>query len=126
VNAHPESAPTAASEPAPGPAPVYYAPHPADPRSKSPALASFLSLFPGLGQIYVGYYPHGFVNALVIACLITALATEDLDELAPLAASTPGAARRTTTRRSRASARSSYRASSGSQAFEGRSSAGSS
>ena len=58
-------------------APVYTAPAPApvarsiegDPRRKSPLLASFLSAMPGLGQIYVGYYRHGFVNALVIGGL---------------------------------------------------------
>lgn len=42
-----------------------------DSRHKSPALATFLSLMPGLGQIYVGYYLQGFINVLVIGSLIT-------------------------------------------------------
>ncbi len=56
-----------------------------DARSKSPALACMLSLMPGLGQVYVGYYARGFVHAIVVASLITLLATGDLDELTPLA-----------------------------------------
>lgn len=40
---------------------------------KSPALAGWLSLMPGLGQIYVGYYQQGFFNIVVIASLITML-----------------------------------------------------
>ena len=59
---------------------------PADPRTKSPALACVLSAMPGLGQVYVGYYQRGFVHALVIASLIALLATGDLDELTPLVA----------------------------------------
>ncbi len=43
-------------------------------RYKSPALATILSLMPGLGQIYVGYYQQGFINVLVVASLITLLA----------------------------------------------------
>lgn len=42
-----------------------------DPRRKSPMLATLLSVMPGLGQIYVGYYRHGFVNALVVGSLCT-------------------------------------------------------
>jgi hypothetical protein len=41
---------------------------------KSPTLAAVLSLMPGLGQIYVGYYIAGFVNVLVVALLINLLA----------------------------------------------------
>ena len=33
-----------------------------DPRRKSPVLALVLSLMPGLGQVYVGYYNQGFIN----------------------------------------------------------------
>jgi hypothetical protein len=33
-------------------------------------LALVLSLMPGLGQIYVGYYQQGFTNALVVASLL--------------------------------------------------------
>ena len=40
---------------------------------KSPALAGWFSLLPGLGQIYVGYYRNGFIHLLVVAGLITVL-----------------------------------------------------
>ncbi len=45
-----------------------------DPRFKSPMLAAFLSLVPGLGQVYVGYYRQGFINIIVIGTLISMLA----------------------------------------------------
>jgi len=32
---------------------------------------------PGLGQVYVGYYPRGFVHALVVATLISVLSSQD-------------------------------------------------
>ena len=44
-----------------------------DPRYRSPFLAAFLSLVPGLGQIYVGYYNRGFVNPLVVGGIISLL-----------------------------------------------------
>jgi hypothetical protein len=56
-----------------------------DARAKSPALAGFLSFMPGLGQVYVGYYQRGFVHAIVVAVLITLLAT-GLEAFTPLAA----------------------------------------
>ncbi len=55
-----------------------------DSRRKSPGLACFLSVMPGLGQVYVGYYQRGFIHAAVVASLITLLGNE-LHELAPLA-----------------------------------------
>lgn len=55
-----------------------------DPRSKSPILACFLSLMPGLGQIYVGYYQRGFAHILVAASVIALLANNALPELIPL------------------------------------------
>jgi hypothetical protein len=48
--------------------------YPDDPRRKSPALATIMSLMPGLGQVYVGYYQQGFTNVLVVATIITLLA----------------------------------------------------
>ncbi|HEV8629981.1 MAG TPA: hypothetical protein VGV61_06655 [Thermoanaerobaculia bacterium] len=79
-------------DPTPYPGAAY--PHPAaapgvgrgaifgtDPRQKSPLLATVLSIMPGLGQVYTGYYQRGFFNASVVAVLITLLAAE----------STPGA-----------------------------------
>ena len=46
-----------------------------DSRTKSPALAAVLSLMPGLGQVYVGYYPRGFVHIIVVAGIISVLAS---------------------------------------------------
>jgi TM2 domain-containing membrane protein YozV len=46
-----------------------------DPRRKSPVLALVLSLMPGVGQIYVGYYQQGFTNALVAASIIAVLSS---------------------------------------------------
>jgi hypothetical protein len=46
-----------------------------DPRRKSVALATVLSLMPGLGQIYVGYYQLGFIYVLIFASLVTILAS---------------------------------------------------
>lgn len=40
---------------------------PFDPRRKSPILAAFLSVLPGLGQVYVGYYQRGFAHILILA-----------------------------------------------------------
>ena len=42
---------------------------------KSPTLAGWLSLGPGLGQVYVGYYLQGFINIAVVASVITLLAS---------------------------------------------------
>jgi hypothetical protein len=56
-----------------------------DPRRKSPLFASFLSMMPGLGQVYVGYYQRGFIHAIVVSSLI-ALLSADLGPLTPLAA----------------------------------------
>lgn len=51
-----------------------------DPRRKSPVLAAVLSAFPGLGQVYVGYYRQGFVHIGAIAAMIGLLASNTLDE----------------------------------------------
>ena len=56
-----------------------------DPRHKSPLFATVLSVMPGLGQVYVGYYQRGFVNAIVVGALIALLGT-GLGPLTPLAA----------------------------------------
>ncbi len=50
---------------------------------KSPLLASLLSCFPGLGQIYIGYYQRGFTHAIIVAVAITALAS-GIGSLTPL------------------------------------------
>ncbi len=57
----------------------------ADPRVKSPAVACCLSLMPGLGQVYVGYYQRGFIHVLVAASIISLLAAGTLGPLVPLA-----------------------------------------
>jgi len=44
-----------------------------DPRTKAAFLAAAMSLVPGLGQIYVGYYSRGFINPLVVGGLISLL-----------------------------------------------------
>ena len=51
---------------------------------KSPALAGFLSLMPGLGQIYVGFYQLGFIYMAVVAVVITILSSEGVPALEPL------------------------------------------
>jgi len=48
-------------------------PYGEDSRRKSPLVASVMSVMPGLGQIYVGYYVQGFVNSIVVASLIAVL-----------------------------------------------------
>jgi hypothetical protein len=55
-----------------------------DPRRKSPALACILSLMPGLGQVYVGYYMRGFVHIAVVGTIIAVLAEEAIPPLTPL------------------------------------------
>jgi len=55
-----------------------------DPRRKSPALAAMLSLMPGLGQVYVGYYRQGFVHLLVFGGTIVLLANDLIPVLTPL------------------------------------------
>jgi hypothetical protein len=55
-----------------------------DPRRKSPVLALVLSLMPGVGQIYVGYYQQGFMNAIIVASIIALLSTNRLHGAEPL------------------------------------------
>ncbi|NKB33446.1 MAG: hypothetical protein GKR91_10145 [Pseudomonadales bacterium] len=56
-----------------------------DPRRKSPLMASFLSLMPGLGQVYVGYYKRGFTNVLIAGSVFTFLVgTQGQTALNPL------------------------------------------
>ena len=57
-----------------------------DPRAKSPALACFLSIMPGLGQVYTGYYVRGFVFAITVASIITILSGTRVTHLAPFLA----------------------------------------
>ncbi len=65
------------SQPRPAAAPPYSVAPPSaidglrDPRTKSPGLAAVLSLMPGLGQVYIGYYPRGFINAVTIGGILS-------------------------------------------------------
>jgi hypothetical protein len=80
------AAPEGATQPPPGyGAPYRPAPAPRHPDYKFPILAAVLSLFPGLGQIYVGYYKRGFVHVLIAGLIITFLAPGEMGELEPLA-----------------------------------------
>ena len=54
-----------------------------DPRMKSTSLACLLSILPGLGQVYTGYYTRGFINAVVVAGIITVLSAGHTDDFTP-------------------------------------------
>jgi len=53
---------------------------------KSPLLAGLLSLLPGAGQVYVGYYASGFTNILVVCGIITLLSQNSLKGWEPFLA----------------------------------------
>jgi hypothetical protein len=53
-------------------------------RRKSPALAAVLSILPGLGQIYIGFYRRGFLQILVTAGTISLLNSGRLHHAEPL------------------------------------------
>ncbi len=63
----------------PGARPDYYR----DPRSKSPVLATVLSLMPGLGQVYLGYTQLGFIHAATFAGLVALMSSNQLGRLEP-------------------------------------------
>ena len=60
------------------------APPPRKLPTKSPTLTGLLSVMPGLGQVYVGYYRQGFLNLAVVAGTITLLAAGEVPGLEPL------------------------------------------
>ncbi len=80
---YPQQAPAAPAQPAPPPAPAL-SPATNDPRRKRPLGAAILSIVPGLGQVYVGYYKQGFTNAITVALLISFI-TLQIVPLIPLA-----------------------------------------
>ena len=85
----PTPTPPPAPAPAPTPPPVQYqAPQPQRRRDlpyKQGWLAGLLSgLFPGLGQVYVGYNRHGITIAVVFVVIIASLAGGDLEGMEPL------------------------------------------
>jgi hypothetical protein len=41
-----------------------------DPRRKSPFLATAISIIPGIGQIYIGYYVRGFLTAATFLLVV--------------------------------------------------------
>ncbi|TDI21585.1 MAG: hypothetical protein E2P06_13830 [Acidobacteria bacterium] len=51
---------------------------------KTPFIACALSLMPGVGQIYVGYYKLGFIHNIVFASTIMLLTTRLPDPMYPL------------------------------------------
>lgn len=53
-----------------------------DPRRKSPLLAAAISVLPGVGQLYIGYYVRGFVTGLAFLAAIL-LAAASREPLAP-------------------------------------------
>lgn len=58
-----------------------------DPRRRSPWLAGLLSLMPGLGQIYVGYYRRGITQFLTFALLLLFISNEfGGDQIVPVVA----------------------------------------
>ena len=75
ATAHPNP-PMPATPPAQAVAPPVPVLTAGDPRRKSPLLAMLLSLLPGLGQVYVGYYRRGFAHALIVAVLLTVTSIE--------------------------------------------------
>ena len=63
--------------------PPHRATGPARGHRKSPVLACLLSLLPGIGQVYVGYYKLGFVHNVIFASTIMLLSLQ-IEGLVPL------------------------------------------
>lgn len=57
------------------------APRQRDPRARSAVLAGFLSLFPGLGHVYLGYYRRAFLHVLVFVLTIGILDSQGFTDL---------------------------------------------
>jgi hypothetical protein len=55
-----------------------------DPRRKSSIITILLSMLPGLGHAYVGYYKRGFIHFAIYGCAVSLHTSEQLDALAPL------------------------------------------
>ncbi len=67
------AAPQPAPAPAAAPPPPAAVPYPVVVDRKSPALAGFLSMFPGLGHLYLGLYPRAFAvgGAFILGIMMT-------------------------------------------------------
>jgi hypothetical protein len=65
--------PAPAAAPTPAAPPPAAAPYPVVVDRKSPALAGFLSFFPGLGHLYLGLYPRAFAvgGAFILGVMMT-------------------------------------------------------
>ncbi len=53
---------------------------------KSPSAAAWLSLMPGMGQIYVGHLISGFINIAIVAAIITMLSSGHAHRMEPFMA----------------------------------------
>ena len=80
-DSHNEAAPNPARTPSDSPS--RWTGRPAKGYRKSPVLACVLSLLPGIGQVYVGYYKLGFIHNLVFASTIMPLSLE-VEAIVPL------------------------------------------
>ena len=69
----PPATPAPAAAPAAAPPPPPAVPYPVIAEHKSPALAGFLSFFPGLGHLYLGLYPRAFAvgGAFILGIMMT-------------------------------------------------------
>jgi len=66
-----QGAPYAGPPPSPPPSGGAWQPEQRfDPRRKSPVMAAALSAFPGVGQLYIGYYVRGFLIAAVFLMIV--------------------------------------------------------
>ena len=52
-------------------------------RRKSRLIAGLLSIMPGLGQIYVGYYRRGFTQVVIVASVMTLLSSRSVRGFEP-------------------------------------------
>lgn len=82
IDSRPQAAPTPPDHGASQAPPAY--PSRRDLPLKSPVFAVILSLLPGLGQTYVGYYRHAFLTIVVFASTIALLSSGDVRGLEPL------------------------------------------
>jgi len=69
----PPATPAPAAAPAAAPPPPAAMSYPVIADQKSPALAGFLSFFPGLGHLYLGLYPRAFAvgGAFILGIMMT-------------------------------------------------------
>ena len=69
----PPATPSPAAAPSAAPPPPAATPYPVIVDRKSPALAGFLSCFPGLGHLYLGLYPRAFAvgGAFILGIMMT-------------------------------------------------------